>query len=106
MKFRKNDEVIVIAGDHKGRTGRIIKIDEKKNNVYIKDVNMLTKHQKPRQGQDGSIVKVEGPINASNISILVRRATKTSPATYSKIAIEKKNGKSVRILKKTKKELA
>lgn len=106
MKYKKNDEVVVIAGKEKGRVGRITRVDIKNNKVFIKDLNMQTKHKKPTQGQDGSIKKFEGPIDASNISILVKKATKTSAATFSKLGYKiNKDGSKVRIIKATKKEL-
>ncbi|UUM19190.1 50S ribosomal protein L24 [Mycoplasma sp. 1018B] len=105
MKFKKHDEVIIIAGSHKGKIGTIEKIDTKKNLVWIKDINKVTKHVKPTQGQDGQIKQIEAPIHASNLSILVKKATKNSPAVYSKIGYEFKNDKKIRINRKTKKEL-
>ncbi|QSF13954.1 50S ribosomal protein L24 [Mycoplasma sp. Mirounga ES2805-ORL] len=105
MKFRKNDEVIVTTGQYKGRMGKIIKTDEKANKVWIKDINIVTKHNKPTQGQDGKITKFEAPIDASNIAVLVKKATKTSVAVYSKIGYSfNKDGKKIRINKRTKKE--
>ncbi|WP_027120434.1 50S ribosomal protein L24 [Mycoplasmopsis lipofaciens] len=105
VKFRKNDEVVVIAGDNKGQVGRIIRTDLKNNRVFIKDVNMVTKHVKPTQGQDGTIKRTEAPIHVSNIAILVKKATKEKPATFSKVGYKfDKDNKKVRIARKTKKE--
>ncbi|CAL59234.1 50S ribosomal protein L24 [Mycoplasmopsis agalactiae] len=106
IKFKKNDEVIVIAGSHKGKTGRIVKVDINNNTAIVKDINIVTKHVKPGQGNDGSIKKMEAPIHVSNLSILVKKATKTSPAQFSKIGYKfDKDNKKVRILRKTKKEI-
>ncbi|KKB27056.1 LSU ribosomal protein L24p (L26e) [Mycoplasmopsis meleagridis] len=105
MKFKKNDEVVIIAGSHKNKVGKIEKIDNKRNLVWIKDINKVTKHIKPQQGQDGQIKQIEAPIHASNISILVKKATKNSPAVFSKIGYEIKGDKKVRISRRTKKEL-
>ncbi|AKA50100.1 50S ribosomal protein L24 [Mycoplasmopsis gallinacea] len=107
VKFKKNDEVIVIAGKEKGKTGRIEKVLHKANKVIIKDLNIVTKHNKPsQQNQDGSISNIEAPIHASNVAILVKKASKDKPAQYSKIGYSlNKDGKKVRIAKKTKKEI-
>ncbi|VEU78036.1 50S ribosomal protein L24 [Mycoplasmopsis columbinasalis] len=105
MKFKKNDEVVIIAGDHRDRVGIIDRIDHKHNRVYIKDINKVTKHIKPSNGQDGRITQVEAPIHVSNIGLLIKKATKTSPAVYSKIGYEFKGEKKVRISRKDKKEL-
>lgn len=104
MKFKVNDEVVVIAGAHKGRVAKITKIDHANNKVYLKDLNIVTKHVKPSQGQDGQIKKMEAPIHASNISILMKKATKTSPAVFSKLGYKLQNGKKVRITRKNGKE--
>ncbi|WP_027334701.1 50S ribosomal protein L24 [Mycoplasmopsis felifaucium] len=106
IKFKKNDEVVVIAGSHKGKTGRIVRTDFKTNTAIVKDVNIVTKHVKPTQGNtEGSIKKHEAPIHISNLSILVKKATKNSPATYSKLGYKlNKDGSKTRVLRKTKKE--
>lgn len=105
MKFRKNDEVVVIAGKNKDKVGRIDKIDHKRNLVYLAEINKVTKHVKPSQGQDGQITQIVAPIHASNISILIKKATKNSPATFTKIGYKIKGDKKVRISRKTQKEL-
>lgn len=105
MKFKKNDEVIVISGAHKKAQGRIIRVDAKNNTVYIKDVNMQQKHKKPTQGSDGSIKKIEGPIHASNVAAIAKKGTKTSPTVISRIGYTfDKDGNKTRIMKKTNKE--
>ncbi|VEU75121.1 50S ribosomal protein L24 [Mycoplasmopsis maculosa] len=107
IKFKKNDEVVVISGSHKGKTGRIVRTDVKTNTAIVKDINVVTKHVKPSQGNsEGSIKKHEAPIHVSNLSILVKKATKNSPAVYSKIGYKlDKDNKKVRVLRKTKKEM-
>ncbi|MCT4469417.1 50S ribosomal protein L24 [Mycoplasma sp. HS2188] len=105
MKFKKNDEVIVIAGSHKWEQGRIVRVDAKNNTVYIKDVNMQIKHKKPSQASEGSIKKQEGPIHASNVAVVAKKGTKTSAPVYSRIGYQvAKNGQKTRIIKKTNKE--
>ncbi|WP_036452162.1 50S ribosomal protein L24 [Mycoplasma buteonis] len=107
MKFKKDDEVIVIAGKEKGKIGRIEKVLHKTNRVIIKDVNIVTKHNKPtQQNHDGSITEKEAPIHASNVAYLVKKASKNSPAEYSKLGYTtNKDGKKVRVVRKTKKEI-
>jgi large subunit ribosomal protein L24 len=66
---RTGDTVIVTAGDHKGQTGEIMRIDTKKDRVYIKGVNLRTRHMKPtRVNPQGGKVTKEGPIHISNVS--------------------------------------
>ncbi|WP_406613878.1 50S ribosomal protein L24 [Mycoplasma corogypsi] len=107
MKLKKNDEVIVIAGKEKGKIGTIEKVLAKENRVIIKGLNIVTKHNKPtQQNHDGSITEIEAPIHASNVAYLVKKATKTASATYSKLGYTtNKDGKKVRVVRKTKKEI-
>ncbi|MBZ4195239.1 50S ribosomal protein L24 [Mycoplasma tauri] len=105
VKFKKNDEVVVIAGNYKGKIGRIVTVDHQSSRAIVKDVNIVTKHIKPKQGASGSIKKQEAPIHVSNLAVLVKKATKNSRAEYSKVGYQiDKNGKKTRIIRKTKKE--
>ena len=66
---RTGDTVIVTAGDHKGQTGEIMRIDIDKDRVFIKGVNLRTKHMKPtRTNPQGGVITKEGPIHLSNVS--------------------------------------
>ncbi|CAT04832.1 50S ribosomal protein L24 [Mesomycoplasma conjunctivae] len=104
MKIRKNDEVVVIAGDDKGKVGKVLEVNSKAQTVIVKDVNKVTKHKKPSQeNTQGEIVVKEAPIHVSKVAILVKKASKDKPAEYSKIGFRVENGKKVRFAKKTKK---
>ncbi|QCZ36823.1 50S ribosomal protein L24 [Mycoplasma nasistruthionis] len=107
VKFKVNDEVLVIAGSEKGRTGTITKVLHDKNAVIIKGLKIVKKHVKPSQkNQDGSIVEMEAPIHASNVAYLVKKATKDKPAVISKIGYKVDGkGKKVRIARRTQKEI-
>ncbi len=65
-KFKKNDQVIVIAGSSKGKVGKIISTLDSK--VTVEGVNLATVHKKPTSSTPGQIVKVEKPIHVSNVS--------------------------------------
>ena len=99
MKFKTGDKVVVITGANKGKTGEIAKILKDKNQVIIEGVNIKKKHQKPVQGQEGGIIEIAAPIDASNIAIL--DGDKASRISYS---FDKK-GKKVRVATKSGKEL-
>ena len=67
-KIKKGDLVQVIAGKDKGKEGKIIAIDHKKNTVLVEGANMITKHTKPSaSNQQGGIIHQEGPIDISNV---------------------------------------
>ena len=68
--IRRNDTVMVISGKEKGRTGRVITIDPKRERVLIEGVNMVSRHTKPNaKNQQGGIVKNESPIHYSNVQL-------------------------------------
>ncbi|MEL7471945.1 MAG: 50S ribosomal protein L24 [Planctomycetota bacterium] len=67
----KGDTVMITAGDHKGKTGEIMRVLTKKDAVLIKGVNLRTKHLKPtQQNPQGGVITIEAPIHLSNVSPL------------------------------------
>ena len=68
IKLKKGDEVIVLAGKDKGKTGKITKVIPKINKAVVAGINKYKKHQKPDKDQPGGIVEKEMPINISNLS--------------------------------------
>ena len=98
MKLKVGDQIIVTTGKHKGQTGSIKKVLPKLNKVLIEGVNLVVRHQKPSQLQEvGGIVKINKPIEASNVAILEPDSQKPSRIGYK---IES-NGRKVRIYKRT-----
>ncbi len=70
MSIKKNDNVIVIAGKDKGKTGKVEKVFPKENKVLITGLNVFKKKMKPRkQGQKGQVVDMAMPIHISNIKL-------------------------------------
>lgn len=71
MKVKKGDQVIVIAGNDKGKTGEVKQIDRAKNRVLVEGVNVRWKHRKPsKQNPQGERVELEFPVHASNVMLL------------------------------------
>ena len=68
IKLKKGDEVIVLAGKDKGKTGKITLIQPKNNKAIVSGINKVKKHQKPDNNQAGGIVEKEMPIQISNLS--------------------------------------
>ena len=95
MKIKKGDTVKVIAGKDKGKKGTVVAVDVKKGTVTVEGVNMHTKHTKPSaQNQNGGIVTQEGPINVSNVMLVVK-------GQVTRVGFKVEDGKKVRIAKKT-----
>ena len=70
MNFKVGDEVVVITGSDKGKTGKIVKTLKNENKVVVEGVHVVKKHQKPNGQETGGILEIEAPINASNVMII------------------------------------
>lgn len=71
MKIRKNDMVIVISGNSRGKTGKVLKVYPDKGRVIVEGVNIIKRHSRPNQrNPQGGIVQREAPIHASNVMLL------------------------------------
>ena len=101
MNLKKGDNVIVIAGRDKGKTGTIQKVIPAQNRVVVENVNVRKKTQKPTNNNpDGGIVEVYAPIDASNVMIVDPKTKKPSRIGYKFV-----DGKKVRIAKKSGSEI-
>jgi large subunit ribosomal protein L24 len=68
MKIKKGDNVKVITGKDKGKSGKVVRALVKENKIIIDGLNMMKKHQRPRKsGEKGTMVNVAMPINVSNV---------------------------------------
>ena len=74
IKIRKGDMVQVIAGDDRGRVGKVLSVDEEKQRVVVEKVNFVKRHTKARkQGMKSGIVEKEAPIHLSNVLLYDER---------------------------------
>jgi large subunit ribosomal protein L24 len=77
IKIRKGDTVMVISGDDKGKTGRVLAVDAVKRRVLIEKVNFVKRHTKSRgQGHPGGILEKEAPLAISNVLLFDPKAGK------------------------------
>ena len=89
MKIKKDDNVIVLAGKDKGKTGKVLKAMPKEGRVIVSGVNMFKKDQKSRrQGQKGQVVEINGSIDVSNVA-LTSEIKKEAKKTTKKVAKSK-----------------
>ena len=96
IQIKKGDTVYVLAGEDKGKTGRVLAVLRDKNRAIVEGVNIVTKATKPSaQYPQGGLIKKEAPINLVD--------PKTGKPT--RIAIKRENGKAVRIAKKSNQEI-
>jgi large subunit ribosomal protein L24 len=77
-KIRRDDTVKVMTGKDKGKTGRVLRVEPKKNRVFVEGMNIQKRHQRPRTLRDtqrtseagGGVIEKEGPIDISNVMLL------------------------------------
>ncbi len=68
--IHRDDTVIIISGKDKGRTGRVVSVDWKKERILIEGVNLVTRHTKPNPtNQQGGLIKMESPVHYSNVQL-------------------------------------
>ncbi len=68
MHIKKGDNVIILSGDDKGKTGKVVKAFPASNKIVVEGVNVVNKHERPRkQGQKGQVVKIAMPFDASKV---------------------------------------
>ena len=100
IKLRKGDEVIVLTGKDKGKTGKIAKMFPQKDKAIVSDLNKVKKNQKPDNNQPGGIIEKDMPIHISNLSFFDTSADKPVRIGFKiskdkKIRINKASGKEI-----------
>jgi large subunit ribosomal protein L24 len=107
MRIHKDDHVLVTGGKDRGKSGRVIRTDPKRRRVYVENLNIVKRHQRPRSvkdtqrgGEAGGIIDKEGPIDVSNVVLLDPQDNKPT-----KVGVRREGGKRVRIAKRTGNEL-
>ncbi len=95
LKIKTGDTVTVIAGDHKGSEGKVMRVDRENNKAIVEGVNVVKKHEKPSaQNPQGGIVEKEAPIHISNLSLMEN-------GEAVRVGYAMKDDKKVRVSKKT-----
>ena len=102
LHIKKNDTVVVLAGQDKGKTGKVLKVLVDENRALVEGVNMVSKSTKPSaKNPQGGIVKQEAPIHISNLSLVDPKSGKPT-----RVGIKvSEDGKKVRIAKKSGEEI-
>lgn len=95
MRLKKGDQVKVVTGKDKNKEGRILKLDAASGRVIVEGLNMVKKTMRPKkEGEKGSIIEIEAPIQASNVKILCKKCGPT------RIGYTLDDGKKYRVCKK------
>ncbi|HEX5194765.1 MAG TPA: 50S ribosomal protein L24 [Solirubrobacteraceae bacterium] len=99
-RIRTDDQVIVIGGKDRGKRGKVLRVEPKKDRVYVEGLNMIKRHQRPQQtagGQTaGGVIEREGPIHVSNVMLIDPKDDKPT-----RVGIEVVDGRRVRIAKRS-----
>jgi large subunit ribosomal protein L24 len=96
MKVVKNDNVIIISGNYKGKKGKVLKVFPKENRVIVEGVNFMKRHTRPTQkNQQGGIIEKEAPIQISNLMVICPKCD--TPSRLGRKMLE--NRKFVRVCK-------
>ncbi len=96
LKIKKGDSVVVLSGSSKGTKGSVLKVYPEKSKAIVEGVNVIKKHTKPNaQNPQGGIVETEAPIYVSKLALVDSNGKPT------RVGYEVKDGKKVRIAKKT-----
>ena len=97
QKIRKGDKVVVLAGKDKGRSGEVLSVQPKEDTALVRGVNMIRRHQKQSQSQEGGIITKEAPIQLSNIALADPKDGKPTRVGF----IVQTDGKKVRVAKRS-----
>ena len=101
LRIKKGDNVIVIAGNDKGKTGKVLSVAPAENRAIVEGVNLVIKHTKPNsKAPQGGIIKKEAPIHVSNLSLIDPKSNTATRVGYKMV-----DGKKVRYAKKSGEEI-
>jgi large subunit ribosomal protein L24 len=75
LRIRSGDEVVVIGGKDRGKTGKVLRVDPKRSRVFVEGLNIVKRHQRPLPAATGAaasggVIEKEGPIHISNVMLL------------------------------------
>jgi large subunit ribosomal protein L24 len=106
LKVRSGDQVQVISGKDRGKSGRVLRVDPKRGRVVVEGMNMVKRHVRPTQAENqampgtasqlGGVIESEGSIDVSNVMIVDPKDGKPT-----RVGIERENGKAYRVSKRS-----
>jgi large subunit ribosomal protein L24 len=106
-RIRRDDQVKVMSGKDKGKTGRVLRVDPKNNRVFVEGMNIQKRHMRPRSIRDaqraeqvGGVIEKEGPIHISNVMLLDPKS-----GDPTRVGVKREDGQRTRVTKKSGEEL-
>jgi large subunit ribosomal protein L24 len=104
MKIRTDDQVVVISGKDKGKTGRVLRVDRKGDRVFVEGLNMIKRHQRPTPGRPNmqvGVIEREAAIHVSNVAIVDPKDKKPT-----RVGVRRgEDGRRMRVTKRSGSEL-
>jgi large subunit ribosomal protein L24 len=97
QKIRKGDKVVVLSGKDKGRSGEVVSVQPKEDTAIVRGINMIVRHQRQTQAQDGGLIRKEAPFHLSNIALADPKDGKPTRVGFK----FEKDGKKVRFAKRS-----
>lgn len=97
LKIKKGDNVVVITGRDKGKSGTVLRVDPKESRVLVQGVNVVKRHTRPAAGQSGGIVEKELTLHISNVSLIDPKSSKPTRVGYKALA----DGRKVRVARRS-----
>jgi large subunit ribosomal protein L24 len=104
VRIRSDDQVIVISGKDRGKTGRVLRVDRAKERVYVEGLNIIKRHERPRQVRDvqraesvGGVIEREAPIPVSNVALVDPKDSKPT-----RVGVVREDGKRYRVARRSK----
>ena len=98
LKIRRDDQVLVISGKDRGKTGRVLEVDPAKERVFVEGLNIVKRHQRPRPGSTdpGGVIERPGPIHISNVMLIDPSDNKPT-----RVGVVREDGKRFRVSRKS-----
>ncbi|MCZ6845348.1 MAG: 50S ribosomal protein L24 [Alphaproteobacteria bacterium] len=93
MRVRRGDNVVVISGRNKGKTGEVLRVDRERNRILVQGVNMVKRHQRPTQTSPGGINEFEAMLHASNVAVVDPKTDKPTRVGFKTLD----DGRKVRV---------
>ena len=99
-KIRKGDEVQILLGKNRGKSGKVLRVLSKKNKVLVEGINLYKRHVKKMQNVEGGIMEIPKPLDISNVALICPNCQKITRVGY-----KMDGGEKVRVCKKCGKEI-
>src|SRR3954463_8077746 len=99
LKVRRDDEVVVISGKDRGKSGRVLRVDPQKERVYVEGLNMIKRHQRPLPNapqREAGVIEREGPIHISNVMLIDPKDKKPT-----RVGITREGGNRARVTRRS-----